>query len=162
MNLLDILKQFKNIAPDPAFKESSKRAILAREPLAAVAPRGWSAQRTLWRILETGVAVALTGFFVLLITGAFSGSALAPVQYSAISPESLRAEAQAIDIQIQLANVTYAESAAESTAQIAGVKQVAPKNATSSVFPSAALAPQASSTASPAVTIDQALQSLAQ
>ena len=165
MNLFQILKQFKNIEPDPAFKETSRRAILAYEPTVPVA-HGWSAQRTLWQIIETGAAVALTGFFVLLITGAFSGSGFVPVQYSAIDPQSLHAEAQAIDIQIQLANVNYADSVVESTVQTAAGKTDNTKAASSTV-PSAAggtaVAPtQATSSASPTMTIDQALQGLSQ
>ena len=93
MNLLDILKQFKNIEPDPAFKEQSKRAILATAT-ATSAARGWSAQRSIWKIIETAAAVALTGFFVLLITGSLSGPGFSPTQYSAIDPQSLHAEAR--------------------------------------------------------------------
>lgn len=164
MNLLELLKQFKNIEPDPAFKETSKRAILAQEPMAP-AVHGWNTQRTLWRIIEVGAAVALTGFFVLLITGAFSGAGIAP-QYSAIDPQSLRAEAQAIDIQIQLANLNYNE-AAESTMQIAGAKPAGNSNGkTTSPAPAApaqsAGSAAATSTASSTVSIDQALQSLSQ
>ena len=127
MNLLEILKQFKNIEPDPAFRENSRRAIFAQDPRPF--PGGWSAQRTIWKIIEAGAAVALTGFFLLLITGAFSGSLFGPTQYSAVDPQGLRAEAQAIDIQIQLANLNYGESAAESTMQIAGAKQGGGKTA---------------------------------
>ena len=117
MNLLDILKQFKNIEPDHAYSQISKRAILAMDN----APRAsWTARRTLFRLIETGIAVSLAGFFVFLITGGLSGSN-APVQYMAIDPQSLRAEAQAIDIQIQLANVTYLPSSdGASTLPVAG------------------------------------------
>lgn len=165
MNLLEILKQFKNIAPDPAFTATSKRAILAQEPAPAI--RGWSAQRSLWRIIEVGAAVALTGFFVLLITGAFSGTGITP-QYSAIDPQGLRAEAQAIDIQIQLANLNYNEAAAQSTMQIAGVKPAGSGGGKTTSPTPAATAPNgatatATSTASSAtVSIDQILQSLSQ
>ena len=164
MNLLELLKQFKTIEPDPAFKEQSKRAVLATMPAAPVA-HGWSAQRTIWKIIETGAAVALTGFFVLLITGSLSGSEFSPVQYSAIDPQSLHAEAQAIDIQIQLANVNYSEPAGQSTMQIAGVKPSAPKAASTVVTASGTIAIAASTTgpdASGTVSIDQALKSLTQ
>jgi len=157
MNLFQILKQFKNIEPDSAFKETSRRALLAYEPVAP-ATHHWSAQRTLWRIIETGVAVALTGFFVLLITGAFSGSGLVPVQYSAIDPQSLHAEAQAIDIQIQLANVNYVESAVESTVQVAGGKLGSIKKAS----PAAPSAAEGTAKATSTMTIDQVLQGLSQ
>lgn len=165
MNIFELLKQFKNIEPDRAFTETSRRAILAYEPVAP-AVHGSRAQRTLWKIIETGAAVALTGFFVLLITGAFSGSGLVPVQYSAVDPQSLHAEAQAIDIQIQLANVNYAETAAESTMATSGGKPAGTASANpllTTASGTAAGAPEAaSSTASSTLTIDQALQGLAQ
>jgi hypothetical protein len=165
MNLLELLKQFKTIQPDPAFKEQSKRAVLATMPRMPVA-RGWSAQRSIWKIIETGAAVALTGFFVLLITGSLSGSGFSPVQYSAIDPQSLHAEAQAIDIQIQLANLNYAEPAGQSTIPIAGVKPAAPKAVSTTILTASgtvtAVASTTVSDASGTVSIDQALKSLTQ
>ena len=165
MNLFEILKQFKTLEPDPAYKENSKRAVLAVAPSAA-ALHGWTAQRTIWKIVETAAAVALTGFFVLLLTGAFSGSTLSPVPYAAIDPQSLRAEAQAIDMQIQLANLNYTESAAESTMQAAGAKPGAGRTVPSLASPAPAVtgaAPGANATGTTStVTIDQALQGLAQ
>jgi len=149
MDLLKILKQFKNIEPNRAFSETSRRAVLAQ----AEAMPAWSVKRALFGILEAGTAVALAGFFIMLITGGFSGSRLAPVQYSAIDPQGLRAEAQAIDIQIQLANLNYQGSTAEST-----VQTVKPANTTKAASPvtSATSTPAAT----PTLTIDQALEKL--
>jgi hypothetical protein len=162
MNLFETLKQFKNITPDSNFSATSKRAILATQPATPL----WTARRTILRLLETGVAVALTGFFVLLVTGAFSGSKLEPVQYSAIDPQSLHAEADAIDMQIQLANLNYSEASAESTvsapgntknpAKIAPLITVSPlSTSTGSTAPSVG-----TSTATTTLSIDQALQGL--
>lgn len=163
MNLFENLKQFKTIQPDPSYSETSKRAILAQGDLASV----WSAKRTIFRIFETGIAVALTGFFIFLLTGAFPSSKLAPVQFSAIDPQSLHAEAQAIDMQIELANVSYQEGTSESTKQSAlppaAAAAVALSTSTASTTPAV---PNASSTASSTttstLTIDQALQTLSQ
>ena len=164
MDLFELLKQFKNIQPDPAFKETSKRAILAFEPREGFT--GSRVRHTFFRIIETGVAVALTGFFVLLITGAFSGTGLAP-RYSAINPQSLRAEAQAIDIQIQLANLSYAATpSAESTAPTAGIKNStgtvgnAITNGAMGTGTATSTTENGTSTTSTTVSIDQALQSL--
>ena len=126
MNLFEILKQFKTITPDPTFSEISKRAILAMNQPVDARTSFWSARRTLLRIIETGMAVALTGFFVVLITGGLSNSNLTPIQYGALDPQSLRAEAQAIDIQIQLANLNYPAQAAESTAAVVGSSKQSP------------------------------------
>jgi hypothetical protein len=172
MNLFEILKQFKNIEPDADFSATSRRAILATEP----ASLPMTARRTIFRIIETGVAVALTGFFVLLITGAFSGSTIEPTPYEAMNPQSLHAEAQAIDMQIQLANLNYteSESSGESTAPTAaggtattttvgGILPVAPL---ASSTPAAATlgtgTATASSTATTTVSLDQALQALSE
>lgn len=153
MNLFELLKQFKRIEPDPAFTETSKRAILAFDP--ARRPE-WNVRQVFIRIVETGAAVALTGFFVLLITSALSGSRLTP-QYSAIDTQSLRAEAQAIDIQIQLANLNYNPPSAESTAPTALGK---PSGAANTVSPASTTAPTATSSETSTVSIDEALRSL--
>jgi hypothetical protein len=164
MNLNDLLKQFKTIEPDPAFTATSKRAILATEPAAPL----WNARRVIFRIVETGVAVALAGFFVLLITGTLSGSRISSVQYSAIDPTSLHAEAQAIDMQIELAQLQYAEpTAAASTMRTAATPNVmgvkGTGTATSSTIAessSTSAGALASTTASSTLSIDQALQGL--
>ncbi len=168
MTLFELLKQFKKIEPDTAFTETSRRAILAHEPVAPIA-HGWSAQRTLWKIFETGAAVALTGFFVLLITGAFSGTRFSPVQYSALDPQSLHAEAQAIDIQVQLANVNYAEAVAESTMPTSVRKPASAAAARPLLTTASGTTPNGgtgtatgpTSSVTSTLTIDQALQGLA-
>lgn len=161
MNLFELLKQFKAIEPDSTYTAISKRALLAQQPMAAtpVTVRSYfGAQRTFLRIIETGAAVALTGFFVLLLTGALSGSKIVP-QYAAVDTGALRAEAEAIDIQIQLANLNYASPAAESTMQIAGV---APALSTSVKKDAAAsVATGAGDETAPVVlSIDEALKGL--
>ena len=158
MNLFELLKQFKTIEPDPVYKDQSKRAIFAARELV-----DWSPRKTILRIIETGVAFALAGFFIFIIAGGFSGSSLAPVQYSAIDPQSLRAEAQAIDMQIQLANLNYAESSAESTpsgaAALAPATIAAPSPLAAAGTSSTSTA-TSTSNASSTVSIDQALEKL--
>ena len=176
MNLFETLKQFKNISSDPAYREKSKRAILAtlpREP--------WSMWRLVTRITETGIAVALAVFFILIIAGRFpSIPYVAPVQFSVIDPQTLRAEAQAVDIQIQLANVAYqqpvtaaATTTSETTPQTApgahpGFAAAALQatsspagTAASSTLPSGT-APAGSSSTQATVSVDDALKPLAQ
>ncbi len=109
MKLFETLKQFKNLGPDADYAARSKRAILAmpqREP-----------RKYLVRsIFEAGIAVALAGFFVLLITNGFSSTSyLTPVEHSVIDSQVLTAEAQAVDIQIKLANLTYDQSQSSSS-----------------------------------------------
>ncbi len=167
MEIKDFIKQLKSVEPDPSFAASSKRAILALLP-AEPALRGVPRFRaTILKIIETGAAVALTGFFILLITGAFSDTGLVP-QYGALNPNALQAEAQAIDIQIQLANLNYAEAlpqANESTLQIATntpAATAALRAATGAAVSTGAAASSSAGAQTTTVTIDQALQGLAQ
>jgi hypothetical protein len=162
MNLLETLKQFKRIEPDRGYTERSKRTIIAMH---RPAPRPTSVFVMALRVFETGAAVVLAGFFILLITGNLSNSPLAPVQYSVIDPNSLRAEAQAIDMQIELANVTYPQSpsTAESTAPVGtpATSQNLANAITAATSSPAAATGTATSTASSTLSIDQALQELA-
>ena len=160
MNLFEILKQFKTIQPNADFTEKSKRGILAQMPKEPV-----SARRFIFGILETGIAVALAGFFILILTGQFSNNAyIAPVQLSVVNPETLRAEAQAVDIQIQLANLTYQESSSTSDASTpqvaAAIVAKQPNLLTIVASSSTGSATVASSTATSSVSVDQALEQL--
>ena len=157
MDLFEILKQFKMITPDEAFTEKSKRAVLASSPLKKPGIMGvFQAQHLIFRIVETGAALALAGLFVVLITGGFFGLTISPVRLSAIDPKTLRAEAQIVDAQINLAELNYSEPAlvAESTQKLAtAIKQGSNIVSSSSVT-------NASSTSSSTVSIDQALEAL--
>jgi hypothetical protein len=169
MKISDILKQFKNIQPDAEYAEKSKRAVLAAPQTMAVRDRGIM---IFLHSLETGAALVLAGFFILLATGSFSGNKyLAPVQYSVIDPNGLHAEAQAIDIQIQLANLDYSAVASTSestTATAAGTARammsaLAIKGTGSASNPSSTIAAgDASTTAPTPLSVDQALQALSQ
>ncbi len=171
MELFEILKQFKKITPDAARQEISKRAILAQIPNEH--RPAWGIRQTLAAIFETGIAVALTVFFILIIIGKFPGqSSVAPIQLSVINPMTLKAEAQAVNIQIQLARIAYTEttSTAESTPQTTAAiaaKQPALAAAMSAAASSSASTATASASssgtaASTTISIDQALRELSQ
>lgn len=172
MNLIEILKQFKNIEPDKERSELSKRAILAM-PQNAKRGSAWG----FLRVFETGIAFVLVGFFVLLITGGYSAvPSLSPVQYSVIDPASLHAEAQAIDIQIQLASVKYPDAGSTTSAlaalkngsqstssarRAAIIKPVSTTSSSSAATPEGTSSATSAATSSP-LTIDEALQQLSQ
>jgi hypothetical protein len=166
MNLFETLKQFKNIEPDSAYKEKSKRMVLATERVAVAPRRGLSFGRSIAAILETGIAVALSVFFILVVSGRVTNAPyLSPAQFSVINPDTLQAEAQAIDIQIELAQVAYTigSSTAESTPQVTAAL-LAKKP---SLLMAPAASPQmssttdaASSTASSSLSVDDALRAL--
>ena len=105
MKLSDVFKQFKNIQPDADFSRRSRTEILLSPQNERRTMRGVFA---FLHVIETGAAVALVGFFILILTGSFSPTrSIAPIQYAVIDPAGLHAEAQAIDMQIQLADIVY-------------------------------------------------------
>jgi hypothetical protein len=175
MNLFETIKQFKSISPDSGFTEKSKRMILA-SPQKEARLMGMRGILIFLHTVETGAALALVAFFVLLVTGSFSGTkSLSPVQYSVIDPGGLHAEADAIDMQIQLANISYAEvtsTAAESTTAmvVGGAGTVGQSLTVKGTTPSAALGTgtadigigAASSTGSSTLSVNQALEQLSQ
>jgi hypothetical protein len=172
MNLLETLKNFKDIKPDAAYTEKSKRMILATEPR-----ERWSFGRGLMNIFETGIAVALAVFFILVIAGQFSNAPyVSPARFSVINPETLHAEAQAVDIQIQLASVAYKEATSTTTAVNETTPQTvlasgttplasagfAPTALRASGVASSSVATSTSVGTSTAISVDQALKELSQ
>jgi len=164
MNLFETLHQFKKIEPDPAVKETSKRAILATLPLE---PARKSVRQILMAAIETGLALGLAGFFILLATGhSFPGSTNAPLvspaQFSVINPSTLRAEAQAVDIQINLAQLSYAESTTPALPVLKAAPAVSAALGIATSTPATAPTAAATSTPSSTVSVDAALGELAQ
>jgi hypothetical protein len=161
MKLFDILKQFKNIEPDAHFSERSKREILLSPQ---TAPRTMRGVFAFLHVIETGAAVALAGFFILVLTGSFSPTrSIAPIQYAVIDPQGLQAEAQAVDMQIQLANVAYPQvtSTVVATTTLKSAFNKALQAQQKSASPVSTPATTTStSTASTTLSVDQALQQL--
>ena len=105
MKLFDLLKQLKTIEPDAQFSQRSRTEILLSPRAERKTMRGVF---TFLHIIETGAAVALAGFFIFILAGSFSPTrSITPIQYAVIDPAGLHAEAQAIDMQIQLADIVY-------------------------------------------------------
>ncbi len=155
MNLLETLQQLKTIESDQAFSERSRRDVLMSIPQEPFTPR-----RLFARFVGAAGSLALAGVLIFIIAGGLSATNLAP-KFSSIDPVALRAEAQAIDTQIDLLNVNYTESpestaptpsAAPKTSRIMGIK-----GSLSSTTPSLA-----SSTATSTVSIDDILQGLSE
>jgi hypothetical protein len=106
MNLFETLKQFKNIKADSSYTEKSRLVVLAspqHEPMGTRFVFG--------RIFGTAGSIALAGIIVFIVAGGLSISRyFLPVSFQGIDPAALHAEAQAIDMQINLANLNYTES----------------------------------------------------
>ena len=158
MNFFERLKKLKLIEPDALFSERSKRDIMA-SPVPVFVAKPLSLSRILYRLLEAGVAGALVTLFLLLVTGKFTNSPLSPVPFSAVNPESLHAEAQAIDIQIKLAELSYRESTSTSGST---TTEPALKPKPAAVTAPVTTPDGATSTASSTLSVDSVLDELSQ
>jgi len=168
MKLFDILKQFKNIEPDAQFTAHSKAEILMSPRPERKTIRGIFA---FLHIIETSAAVVLAGLFILVLTGSFSGTpSVAPIQYSVIDPTGLHAEAEAVDMQIQLANINYPQATEAATGTSGStVATGTPIKITAIKLPMSPAASStntqtagATSTSSSSISVDDALQTLSQ
>lgn len=104
----DIIKQLKKlqkIEADSRFIKQSRGLLV-----------GTQKTRNVWGIilrnLELGASFALAGILIITILGGFSAwKFLSPLKLSNLDTTDLKAEAQAVDIQIQLTNLDYGEIA---------------------------------------------------
>lgn len=148
MNSLEILKKLKEIAPERYYAERSRTQILATEQ-----PRRLSPWRIFAESLEAGSAMVLAGALLVLILGGFSG--INVLNIASLNPTSLKAEADAIDMQIQLTDLSYQSFA----------RAVASKKepiAAMSAFSLMSLEDSATTTTSTVVGIDDALRALSE
>jgi hypothetical protein len=150
----EIFKQLKEIAPDPGYSARAKGHILMSVPLPV---RGAS-----WRIFaeffsEHRLRVAVIAIALVLFAGGFSVvQLLNPFKVSPLDPSRLKVEADAIDIQLQIANVGY-----EAPANGPESTQALPHPARVSK-PAAKSDSSVAATSSPDIGIDDALNLLAQ
>lgn len=107
--IIALLKKLKHIEADSSYTRDSRRVILSVPGDARETPL------TAWRILANsfhiGSTIVLTGLLIILVLGGFSaGKFLTPFRLSSLDVDSLQAEAEAIDIQIQLTDFEYQEA----------------------------------------------------
>jgi hypothetical protein len=153
MNLLEILRELKTIQPNSTFSETSRRAILASIPPEPLSPR-----RIFARVLSVTGSLVLAGALIFIIAGGLSVTKLAP-QFSSIDPTALRTEAQAIDTQINLLNVNYAEST-QPTSVMTHIKRQVVIGAMSSSTSTPITATNSTTTSS--MSVDEVLRELSQ
>lgn len=166
MALHDLLKNLKSIQPDAEYARRSRHHILSSR---AEIPRRLSFRQIILQTIQTGPVLALAVVLILLIAGGASTSRyFSPLRLTSLDPTSLRAEADAIDIQIQLTNIAYSEPTNETTT-IAIAPTVLPstllekkieiKNQATQIAKDLGIAPPASTSS---ITIDEALRKLAE
>lgn len=108
MNLHKLLKQLKKIEPHPHYVQKSRRMIIGeRKKLLPV----FSLKNIIFQTLQSGSVIALAGILIFLIATGFASKFFSPFQLAGLDPATLQAEAEAIDIQIQLAKIAYRENA---------------------------------------------------
>lgn len=100
MNSQEFIKKLKEILPSREYAENSKRTIFVAEQY----PK-WTFVGSLTESLSTGVAIVMAGTLLVLIMGGFSS--LNPFSLKSLDPAGLKAEAEAIDIQIRLSSLDY-------------------------------------------------------
>lgn len=102
----DIFKKLKKITPDPEYARRSRLLIVGRETERAV----HDLKSFVFSLVKSGSALAMTAALLFLLLGSFSiWKIFSPASTALLDPTSLKAEAQAIDIQIQLTNIAYQE-----------------------------------------------------
>lgn len=159
MDLEKVLKEFKKIEPRAEFTKISRATILAT---AKAAKRTWG--DILWPSLKFSTGALITGFLVVLIVGAFSLSGInSRVPLQSLDPITLRAEAEAIDIQIQLTTLGYENplQAINETSTPTGIEVKKPaKIIAPSETEKGQAEPETIKTAEPELTIEEALEKL--
>ncbi len=158
MDLIKLLQKLKAIKADPDY------ARMSREQLLNLSSGRTGVFRATWQFilhsLQFGSALALATILIMLIVGGFAAwKSVSHVELGSLNPASLRAEAEAIDVQIQLTNIVYNQpEGLETTRQTA----ITPKiRKAEEQAKSLGLKPVSSSSA-PTITIDEALDRLSE
>ncbi len=147
MDLLEHLKQFKNIEPDRS------RAAISRARILAHSQKERRAFAGIFGRLFAHPALAAAAVVLVVFGGGFYSLHYFKNKI-ALNPQSLQAEAQAIDIQIDLANLQYKNVASgKTTIHFRAVPKTSTSTSTSAGTGTATSTP-------PDMTIDQALNAL--
>ncbi len=154
MDLFEILKEFKKMQPEKNFTENSRRTILMHAPAERL-----SARRFFARSIAVASSLVLAGALIFIVAGGLSMTKLAP-KFSSIDPTALRAEAQAIDTQINLLNVNYAENSVSTKSTLTIKKNTAAQINEGTSSP--AIISSANTPATSTLSVDEILQGLSQ
>jgi hypothetical protein len=114
MDIIKLLQKLKNIEADPEYTKMSRQRILN------LSPERDGTFRTPWQFilhsLQFGSAVALATLLVVLTIGGLAAwESVSHIELSSLAPSNLKAEAEAIDVQIQLTDIVYSEPVGHST-----------------------------------------------
>ncbi len=106
MDLLKSLRKLNKIHPDQEYARKSKLVVLSTEQLPP--------EPSVFKLFAVSsarftTALAIVAIFILVVVGGFSINKTGDEIISGLDLRGLRAEAQAIDIQIELTRVVYEE-----------------------------------------------------
>ncbi len=106
MELNEILKKLKNVAPDSDYSRKSKAIILSQRQRQSFS---FSIKDIAAGVFRSGWSMALAAVLLLLAIGSFSAlkTIISPATTAVVDVAGLRAEAEVIDAQIQLTNINY-------------------------------------------------------
>ncbi|MBM3256963.1 MAG: hypothetical protein FJY98_01375 [Candidatus Liptonbacteria bacterium] len=167
MNLISTLKKLRNIEPDSHYQMRSRSVVLRATPSEPPARAVWG-----WFMgnIESAASLALAGLCLFLIFAGFSiWKSFSPLGIARLDLAALHAEAEAIDIQIQLANLRYQESTSSVAMPVPELKSaplkkpieapaVAPLSSTEEIPTSSSTL---ETTEASTLSIDEALEELA-
>ncbi|MFH0890815.1 MAG: hypothetical protein V1856_02170 [Candidatus Liptonbacteria bacterium] len=109
MEIQDILKKFRQINPDADYTRRS-RSLIVETPF-VVSPPLTSPWRAFVQSLQFGSAMVLVGATLILIVGGFSSwKFLSPFRTASLDIGALRAEAEAVNMQVELTDINYREN----------------------------------------------------
>lgn len=109
MDLITLLKKLQHITADPKYSARSRHAIMNGAHF-RVSPKITLSQ-ILRSSFETGATIVFASILFVLILGGFSiTKKLSNTPLASLDTSSLKAEADAIDIQIELAEIYIADS----------------------------------------------------
>ncbi|MEK9173593.1 MAG: hypothetical protein AAB594_03425 [Patescibacteria group bacterium] len=122
MDLIKSLRKLNKIQPDQEYSRKSRLVVLNTQQL----PPTPSAFRLLAiSSARFTTALAIVAIFILVVVGGFSINKTGDEIISGLDLRGLRAEAQAIDIQIELTRVVY-EEGEETEKAIVVAKKISP------------------------------------
>ncbi|MBI5220810.1 MAG: hypothetical protein HY978_03170 [Candidatus Liptonbacteria bacterium] len=179
MRFQDFIQELREVRPDESFSRRSRAQILTTPPRE---PSFWRRPwQTFSRSFELVGAVGLAVFLLMLVAGVGLFARLSPpLRLASLDPVALRAEAQAIDIQVQLTNLAYIDPGGSSsstgtttqtaipnqktveTLTRAATQHLAPPAASPEANAGGTAAPSTASTTPAEMPIDEALDLLTQ
>lgn len=169
MDILTTLKKMRYVESNPQYRARSRRVVLAIAPPRTRGEIFWS-----WIVgnIESGASLAMAGLCLFLVFAGFSlWKSFSPLGISRLDLAALRAEAQAIDIQIQLAGLEYQgstqpivlpslpKSASETVTKKA---EIPPAPLPGSVKENQSIVPEEKSSSTAPLSLDEALLELSE